>query len=195
MKERASEPSHLRSPPDSLPIHSKHHSSNKALKKKQQIERKVQRFDDTFLQPWSASYMQTQYSFYDVKNSSILFPPYARMIHELPVIFPTTDYYSTVQTPTVEVQSPTVSFTTVQLSTPTVKTTTTVKINTVQPITTVKTATVQSTTTTEKQSTTVIGHFREILCDSKFSFFPHYSHPPYIGCLERMRCVFLMSLC
>ena len=69
------------------------------------------------------------------------------MIHELPAIFPTTDYYSTVQTPTVEVQSPTVSFTTVQLSTPTVKTTTTVKITTVQPITTVKTATVQSTTT------------------------------------------------
>jgi hypothetical protein len=91
-------------------------------------------------------------------------------------------YYRAIHTPTVK--------------TITVKTTTTtVIITTVQPVTTVKTATVQSKTTTKKQSTTVIGQFREILCDSKFSFFPHYSHPPYIGCLERMRCVFLMSLC
>jgi hypothetical protein len=99
MKERASEPSHLRPPLDSLTFNSNNHSSHAAMQKNQQNEGKVQRFDAPFFQPLFTSYMQIQYFSYDVENLCTLLSC-ARVIHDIPAISLSTDPYRTVPTST-----------------------------------------------------------------------------------------------
>jgi hypothetical protein len=65
MKERASEPSHLRPPLDSLTFNSNNHSSNAAMQRNHQNDGKAERFDAPLFQPLLTSYTQIQYFFYD----------------------------------------------------------------------------------------------------------------------------------
>jgi hypothetical protein len=58
MKERASEPSHLRLPLDYLTLNSNNHSSHAAMQRNQQNKDKAQRFDVPHFQPLSTSYRQ-----------------------------------------------------------------------------------------------------------------------------------------
>ena len=99
MKERASEPSHLRPPLDYLTLNSNNHSSHAAMQRNQQNEEKAQRFDVPHFQPLSTSYMQIQYFFYGVKNLCTLLPS-AQGIRYHPVISFSTDSYCTVLTST-----------------------------------------------------------------------------------------------
>jgi hypothetical protein len=99
MKERASEPSHLRPPLDYLTLNSSNHSSHAAMQRNQQNEEKAQRFDVPHFQPLSTSYMQIQYFFYGVENLCTLLPS-ARVIRNHPVISFSTNSYRTVLTST-----------------------------------------------------------------------------------------------
>lgn len=97
MKERASEPSHLRPPLDSLTFNSNNHSSHAAMQRNQQNDEKAERFDAPLFQPLFTSYMQIQYFFYDVEILCTLLPWCSRVIRNHSVI---SDSYRTVPTST-----------------------------------------------------------------------------------------------
>ena len=97
MKERASEPSHLRPPLDSLTFNSNNHSSHAAMQRNQQNDGKAEGFDAPLFQPLFTSYMQIQYFFYDVEILCTLLPWCSRVIPNHSVI---SDSYRTVPTST-----------------------------------------------------------------------------------------------